>query len=299
MSTSSIKGGLSSFFSLLRVKDPVKREILESTMLIDRMLRTLESSRRSLESLADEYKRRAKVPGQDGEISRIIEEEVNNIFAYLSLITKTLHDLTRVKYRLETLAYIEEPLKVIPEILAELRSIEPELEKINPQLLTHIKMLEQRVTSILAVTSPVSIGNFSTANTYSQQQHAEIKEVKFTHTSVPKDQSTSQSVSMPVSTVKATKGSNVERQKSRSPVAQNTATSTKQLLKEPTVNLHKSESVSLPLHIIEQWILNELKITAGILDLGIFEKKYGISRERILEALSSLEAKGLIKIRRK
>jgi len=299
VSLSSVKGGLNNFFSLLKIKDPVKREILESTTLIDKMLRTLESSRRSLESLAEEYKKRAKVPGQDGEISKIIEEEVNNIFAYLSLITKTIHDLTRVKYRLETVVYIKEPLKVIPEILAELKNIEPELEKINPQLLTHIKMLEQRVASILAVTSPLSIGNTGAVNTYSQQ-HAEVKERKLTNITVPGDQS----VNVLTSTVKAIRDSssemqNIERRVSRSPVIQSTVTSAEQPFKEPVVSFRQSESASLPLHIVEQWILNELKIAAGILDLGVFEKKYGIPRERILEALSSLEAKGLIKIRRK
>jgi ribosomal silencing factor RsfS len=287
-----VKGGLSSFFSTFRIKDPVKRGILDSTTLIDRMLKTLESSRRSLEALAEEYKRRAKTPGQDSEVSRIIEDEVRNIFAYLSLITKTIHDLTRVKYRLETLFYIEEPLKAIPEILVELKNIEPELEKINPQLLAHIKMLEQRVTSILAITSPSSVS--STPIYTPQPTSPEISERDTSRSNESKAYTASTVVSKTVkeraeivktykSPVTLEKSSNIEIQR------------------EPTIEKQQAGTppANLPLHIIEQWILGELKVTAGILDIGVFERKYGVPRERILEALSSLEAKGLVKIRRK
>jgi ribosomal silencing factor RsfS len=287
-----VKGGLSSFFSTFRIKDPVKRGILDSTTLIDRMLKTLESSRRSLEALAEEYKRRAKTPGQDSEVSRIIEDEVRNIFAYLSLITKTIHDLTRVKYRLETLFYIEEPLKAIPEILVELKNIEPELEKINPQLLAHIKMLEQRVTSILAITSPSSVS--STPFYTPQPTSPEISERDTSRSNESKAYTASTVVSKTVkeraeivktykSPVTLEKSSNIEIQR------------------EPTIEKQQAGTppANLPLHIIEQWILGELKVTAGILDIGVFERKYGVPRERILEALSSLEAKGLVKIRRK
>jgi sugar-specific transcriptional regulator TrmB len=293
MSTSSIKGGLGSFFSALRIKDPVRRGIIDSTTLIDRMLKTLESSRRSLESLAEEYNRRAKAPGQDSEVSKIIEDEVKNIYGYLSLITKTIHDLTRVKYRLETLFYIEEPLKVIPEILAELKSIEPELEKINPQLLAHIKMLEQRVTSILAITSPSTIT--STPLQLAQSTGVEISEREPLRSGELKTQ-TARAVTISASKETAT----AVKQAYKSP-----STPEKSPTTETPLQVHVAEkqplntSDSLPLHIIEEWILNELKVTAGILDIGVFEKKYGIPRSRILEALSSLETRGLVKIRRK
>jgi len=294
MSLSSVKEGLSSFFSTFRTKDPVKRGIVESTTLIDRMLKTLESSRRSLESLIEEYKRRARAPGQDSEVSKIIEDEVRNVFAYLSLITKTIHDLTRVKYRLETLFYIEEPLKAIPEILVELKNIEPELEKINPQLLAHIKMLEQRVTSILAITSPTSISSIPTH--LLQQPSVETKSKTPSQLIKPRSQNTATLAD------KAVIESKVSVKQPLKPIeTRNKSQSAELQVQEPTIEkqLVEQSSASLPLHVIEQWILNELKVTAGILDLGIFEKKYGVSRGKILEALASLEAKGLIKIRRK
>lgn len=288
MSTSAIKGGFASFFSILRSRDPAKREILESIVLIEKMLRSLESTRKSLETLAEEYKKKAKTPGQDSEIAKIIEEEAKNVHAYLSLITKTVHDLTRVKYRLETLTHIEEPLKVIPEILRELKNIEPELERINPQLLTHIKMLEQRVTSILVATSPALQNNTSVyyqlrageaENSIAQQAPVQHKHISSEQTSTSSKRE-------------------VASEKQATPL---TTTPPGSILKEHVSELRKEvrESNTLPLHIIEQWVLNELKITAGVLDLGIFAKKYGVPREKILEALYSLEKKGLIRIRRK
>jgi uncharacterized membrane protein len=292
VSISSIREGLGGIFSTFRIKDPVKRGIVESTTLIEKMLRTLESSRRSLETLAEEYKKRVKTPGQESEIARIIDEEVKNIYAYLSLITKTIHDLTRVKYRLETLFYIEEPLKVIPEILTELKNIEPELEKINPQLLTHIRALEQRVASILAVTSPVN-------NIGVTLQLPPSRESETSQQTVPtKLQSTNNIVS---SSKIAEKESRVERSIIKPLEAQNTPIDIRQQVLEPTQKHVEVEAslIEIPLHVLEQWVLNELKITAGILDLGVFEKKYGVSRKRVLEALASLEAKGLVKIRRR
>jgi len=292
VSISSIRGGLGGIFSPFRVKDPVKRGILESTTLIEKMLRTLESSKRSLESLAEEYKRRVKTPGQESEIARIIDEEVKNIYAYLSLITKTIHDLTRVKYRLETLFYIEEPLKVIPEILTELKNIEPELEKINPQLLTHIRTLEQRVASILAVTSPVN--NIGVTLQFSPSRESETSQQAVT----TRLQSTSSIVSSSKITEKENKmeGNTVKTLKT-----QNAPTDIRQQASEFAQRHVEIEAsvIEIPLHVLEQWVLNELKITAGILDLSVFEKKYGVSRKKVLEALASLEAKGLVKIKRR
>ncbi|MEM4826765.1 MAG: hypothetical protein QXK07_01815, partial [Desulfurococcaceae archaeon] len=66
----------------------------------------------------------------------------------------------------------------------------------------------------------------------------------------------------------------------------------------PTASIIKQE-VNVPLNVVEQWILLELKQTAGILDLSAFEKKYGVPRALVLEALRSLESKSVVKVRRK
>jgi DNA-binding GntR family transcriptional regulator len=51
--------------------------------------------------------------------------------------------------------------------------------------------------------------------------------------------------------------------------------------------------------VVEEWILHELKLNGGVLNLKLFEAKYGVSKEVVFEALRSLEAKGKIKLRRK
>jgi hypothetical protein len=56
---------------------------------------------------------------------------------------------------------------------------------------------------------------------------------------------------------------------------------------------------NIPLHIVEDWVLQELKINSGVIDLRVFEAKYGVSKKLVLEALNSLESKNLIRIRRK
>ncbi|MEM4933258.1 MAG: hypothetical protein QXN82_00160, partial [Desulfurococcaceae archaeon] len=56
---------------------------------------------------------------------------------------------------------------------------------------------------------------------------------------------------------------------------------------------------SVPLHVVEQWLLNELKVSGGVLDIRLFEKKYGVTREVVLEAIRSLEARNIIRVRRR
>ncbi|MEM4934129.1 MAG: hypothetical protein QXN82_04630, partial [Desulfurococcaceae archaeon] len=132
MALSATSAGIfSKLYSVFKSRDPLKREILQSAGIIDRMLRSLETSKKNLETAIEEHKKKLKVQGDDKELAKIIDDEIRNIYGYLSMITKTIYDLARVKYRLETLFYVEEPLKIIPEVLEELRSVEPVIEKIN------------------------------------------------------------------------------------------------------------------------------------------------------------------------
>ncbi|MEM4601868.1 MAG: hypothetical protein QW808_03100, partial [Desulfurococcaceae archaeon] len=141
-------GVLSRFLSLFKNRDPAKKELVQSVTMLDKLLRSLEISRKNLEAVAEEHRKKMRSQGDDKELTKILDEEVKNIYGYLSMLTKTVYDLTKVKYRLETLFYVEEPLKVIPEVLEELKAIEPSIEKINPQLINQVRALEQRVASI-------------------------------------------------------------------------------------------------------------------------------------------------------
>jgi hypothetical protein len=150
VSTGSI---FSKFASIFKSKDPLKREIIQSASILDRMLRSLEFSKKNLETAVEEHQKKLKHQDDDSEMAKILDDEIKNIQGYISIINKTIYDLARVKYRLETLFYVEEPLKVLPEIIEELRAVEPVIEKINPQLINHIKSLEQKVASIMTLSS--------------------------------------------------------------------------------------------------------------------------------------------------
>lgn len=286
MSIATGTGVLGRFLSIFRAKDPLKREIVYSINTIDKILRSLEVTKKSLEAVAEEHKKRIKASDGDKEFTKILEEETRNIHGYLNLMTKSIYDLMRVKYRLETLFYVEEPLKVLPEVLEELRSVEPVIEKINPQLLSQIRTLEQKVAGLLAMSS------MNTPTLYSAlpSTSAHDQQVQKQHQVSPVSEKSAQMNNK--TTVQL-----IQEYESLQPPSKPL---TKQSIMQsaPTAPIIKQE-VNVPLNVVEQWILLELKQTAGILDLSAFEKKYGVPRALVLEALRSLESKNVVKVRRK
>ncbi|MEM0198872.1 MAG: hypothetical protein QXJ16_03765 [Desulfurococcaceae archaeon] len=286
MSIATGTGVLGRFLSIFRAKDPLKREIVYSINTIDKILRSLEVTKKSLEAVAEEHKKRIKASDGDKEFTKILEEETRNIHGYLNLMTKSIYDLMRVKYRLETLFYVEEPLKVLPEVLEELRSVEPVIEKINPQLLSQIRTLEQKVAGLLAMSSMNTPALYSALPSTS----AHDQQVQKQHQVSPVPEKSAQINNK--TTVQL-----IQEYESLQPPSKPL---TKQSIMQsaPTAPIIKQE-VNVPLNVVEQWILLELKQTAGILDLSAFEKKYGVPRALVLEALRSLESKNVVKVRRK
>lgn len=300
------------FTSFFKPKDPIKREIIQSASIIERMIKNLEFSKRNLENILEDHKRRVKSNTEDPEMKKILEDEIRNIGGYLSIISKTLYDLAKIKYRLETLMYVEEPLKVLPEIIEEVRTIEPLIEKINPELLNHVKTLEQKVASILAISSSYIPGITKSVETIEKPQEQVEKETK--QRSLPY-----------VQQILVAKTDKKTTEQSAHKTTPGKASSTSPGGKEEHLNLMKEETVKLPepvpaskanvqvskeqsqalistnipLHIVEQWILEELRVNSGILDIKAFERKYGVSREVIMKALASLESKNQIRIKRK
>lgn len=286
MSIATGTGVLGRFLSIFRAKDPLKREIVYSINTIDKILRSLEVTKKSLEAVAEEHKKRIKASDGDKEFTKILEEETRNIHGYLNLMTKSIYDLMRVKYRLETLFYVEEPLKVLPEVLEELRSVEPVIEKINPQLLSQIRTLEQKVAGLLAMSSMNTPALYSALPSTS----AHDQQVQKQHQVSPVPEKSAQISNK--TTVQL-----IQEYESLQPPSKPLS---KQSIMQsaPTAPIIKQE-VNVPLNVVEQWILLELKQTAGILDLSAFEKKYGVPRALVLEALRSLESKNVVKVRRK
>ncbi len=309
MALSATSAGIfSKLYSVFKSRDPLKREILQSAGIIDRMLRSLETSKKNLETAIEEHKKKLKVQGDDKELAKIIDDEIRNIYGYLSMITKTIYDLARVKYRLETLFYVEEPLKIIPEVLEELRSVEPVIEKINPQLINQIKALEQRVASIMALSSSY-IPGISSIPQQPVSAKIDVSEQKRAK-SVEREAMELRAGEKPLESVarNLVKSTELKREETVSAVTVRKAEAApipstserskpeQEVLKDTVKAVVES---SVPLHVVEQWLLNELKVSGGVLDIRLFEKKYGVTREVVLEAIRSLEARNIIRVRRR
>jgi len=264
------------------------------------MLRYLEASKKNLETLVEEHKKKLKTSSDDKELARIIDEEIKNAYGYLSMITKTIYDLSKVKYRLETLIYVEEPLRILPEVLEELRLVEPLVEKINPQLINQIRALEQRVAGIIAMSSsyiPGITGTLQQALTTSRQKEPVTSEVVRQALREEVKQSLVQNQVKP-SIIESEKAAPTPVLEKPIPVQ---LPPVSEQVKGSIVNQveEKATVASVPLHVVEQWILSELNASKGVLDVALFEKKYGVKRDKVLEALRSLEAKNLVRVRRR
>lgn len=259
---------------LLRARDPMKKSILESVATLDRMIRTIESSKKSLDSVLEEHQKRAKLLNSEGdkEFQDIINEEINNIVGYKTLFEKAILDLARVRYRLETLAYVEEPMKELPAVMEELQRIEPEVAKIAPDLLNQLRSLRKKVEDIIIETaaepSPGVTGRAPTTVVKTVAQPTVKKEDP---TLLPPP---------PPSEVKIPETSGGIKEQPQAIVVK------------------KPEPVEVPVHVVEQWLLDELRSKGGILDVSNFISKYRVRKEVVYLALRNLESKGVIKLKR-
>jgi len=310
--TATSTGIFGLFASIFKSKDPFKKELTQSLNILERMLRTLEASKKNLESVMEEHKKKINLYSSDHEMGKILSDEIHNINGYISVINKAIYDLIKVKYRLETLFYVEEPLKELPTIAEELKSIEPIIEQINPQLLNNIKLVEQKVASLMAISSSYIPGLIPRPPSLQDQGIAKLQQSKpitsaQTMTAVDKptgvkvEEKQMETTAQVKSAIKASQTVGAVETREAPKVLE-------QPLQQQVAGLHGEARElfepalvrsNVPLNVVEEWILHELKLNGGVLNLKLFEAKYGVSKEVVFEALRSLEAKGKIRLRRK
>ncbi|MEM4451649.1 MAG: hypothetical protein QW182_00425 [Thermosphaera sp.] len=273
----------SKITGLLKARDPMKKSILESVAMMDRMIRTIEASKKSLESVLEEHQKRAKLLSSenDKEFQNIINEEINNIVGYKTLFEKAILDLARVRYRLETLAYVEEPMKDLPGVMEELQRIEPEVAKIAPDLLNQLRSLRKKVEDILIETTAEPLPSHMLGKTpHSVRQGSSQQSLKSIEAPLLPPPPPSE-LKILESAVQAGGEPKVEVKEQQQALA-----------------IKKTEPVEVPVNVVEQWLLDELRAKGGILDIATFTSKYRVRKEVVYVALRNLESRGLVKLKR-
>jgi exonuclease VII small subunit len=310
--TATSTGIFGLFASIFKSKDPFRKELTQSLNILERMLRTLEASKKNLESVMEEHKKKINLYSSDHEMGKILSDEIHNINGYISVINKAIYDLIKVKYRLETLFYVEEPLKELPAIVEELKSVEPIIEQINPQLLNNIKLIEQKVASLMAISSSYIPGLIPRSPSLQDQGIAKLQQSKpitSAQTMTAVDKTTGVKVEeKQMETTAQVKSAIKASQTVRAVETREAPKVLEQPLQQQVAGLHRETRElfepalvrsNVPLNVVEEWVLHELKLNGGVLNLKLFEAKYGVSKEVVFEALRSLEAKGKIRLRRK
>jgi len=242
-----------------RPKDPITKGIYDAMAVLDRMINSIEATKKSLKSMREEHSRRAKFFASEGrkEYEDIFMNEIEHIQSLILMFNKVQYDLMRVRYRLETLTLVEEPMRQLPEVIQELQALKPEVEKIAPELSTMLLEVERKVTSIM------TSSNMSSA----------LNALSYTKNKVENE---------------ASKLISETQQKILPPLPPETT----------PVAVKVKEYSPVPLPLVKKWIIEEIKMNGGVFVVRDFANKYRVPKHIVYDALKKLEEEGLIKLKR-
>lgn len=157
LSTSGGRGFIGWITSIFKrsPKDPISKKIYEAISVVDRMITSIDITKRSLTQASQEHSRKARQFAEEGKkhYEEIFLQELEHIGGIMSVLEKTKVDLIRIKTRLSTIATMERPLRELPEVIEELRVLRPQIEKIMPQLTLMMTEVERKVQDIIATTN--------------------------------------------------------------------------------------------------------------------------------------------------
>jgi ribosomal protein S25 len=237
-------------------EDPISKNIYDAIAVIDKMISTIDITRRSLMDAQEEHTRKAQLFASEGKknYQGVFLDELRHIGGLLNMLEKVRIDLIRVKTRLRTVATMERPLNEIPEVIAEIRNLRPMIEKVMPNLTSMVMEVERKVEDVMISTSlpsaPTTIKN---------------------------------------QTVSPIKSKNKTSEYSMKAVIPPEPPSTK-----PVQTMKKQSAWTVTK--VKHAILVEIKNNGGILDIGALTRRYGIPKSMIYKALHQLENEGKIRL---
>ncbi len=241
-------------------RDPISKKIYEAISVIDRMITSIDITKRSLTQASEEHSRRAKQFADEGrkQYEEIFLQELEHIGGILSILEKSRVDLIRIKTRLSTIASMERPLRELPEVIEELRVLRPQVEKIMPQLTLMMTEVERKVQDIIATTNVPNLPSIPYTSTTSYAGKPVVE--------------SSRTGKLPPLPPKTTPSKLVNSSS----------------IATPTVSVN----------LVKKWLIHEIKSSGGVLDIGSFTRKYNVSKSIVFHALRQLEKEGKIRLAR-
>jgi len=246
-------------------KDNRATALTKMVYILDKIIEDLDASRRRMEDRYNDLAKKARSAALRGdkESHNIFLNEMDEVSKFIALIVHAKKYVLQIKLRLETMLDMGEAMDQLPTIMAELNNIKPVLAKVTPFVVEKITEFEKLVSEILVSTSvPSFYGKVKpreNAKTDTTTMSIEVKELLPPKTP-PKPARTVQ-----VSYVQTPRQSRVNR---------------------------------VSLSIIKKWLLEEISMANGFLIIDDFVRKYGVSKEAVLEALRQLHEEGKIVIKR-
>ncbi len=243
-------------------KDERSPAILKTLHIIAKVLEEIEITRRRMEDRYNDLAKKAKEAALKGDRDhhKILLIEMDEVGKLIALMEHAKKSVYQIQLRLETMLEMGNTFDQLPEIMNVISNLKPMLAKVTPELMEKMAELEKEVSSIMASTTiPPIYGKVKPKNVDVGTDAAE----ELRDLLPPQNTPTPQIIGYGGSWYK----------------------------QESTRNTTKN---NVGIDVVKKWLLDEIMLTNGFLDIEAFIRKYGVDKTTVLKALNKLYEEGKI-----
>lgn len=243
-------------------KDERSPAIIRTLHTIAKVLEEIDITRKRMESRYSDLAKKAKDAALKGDKDhhKILLVEMDEVSKLIALMVHAKKSIYQIKLRLETMLEMGNTFDQLPEVMETISSLKPLLAKVTPDLMEKMAELEKQVSSIMATTTLPPVYGKVVPKKTANGSPEELKELL-----PPQENERLEKEAVAVGY--APGGSTIY-------------------------------SNNVDLETIKKWLLDEIRITNGFIDLDMFSKKYGVDRSKVIKALNSLYEEGKIVFRK-
>lgn len=240
-------------------KDERSPAILKTLHTLAKVREEIEITRKRMEDRYNDLAKKAKEAALKGDRDHheILLAEMDEVSKFIALIEKAKKSVYQIQLRLETMLEMGGTFDELPEVMNVISNLKPVLAKITPDLMEKMAELEKEVSNIMASTTiPPIYGKMKPKGvSVSSEVSEELKEL------LPPQNT-------PISLATGYGGS----QHRRNTVVKN----------------------NVGIDVVKKWLLDEIMLANGFLDIDAFMRKYGVDKTTVLRALNKLYEEGKI-----
>lgn len=258
-STWGLFGWLARIFSPRR--DGRSPAMIRTLHIINKVLEEIEITRKRMEERYSDLAKKAKEAAIKGDKDHheILLVEMDEVSKLIALMEHAKKSVFQIRLRLETMLEMGNTFDQLPEIMNVISDLKPILARITPELMERMSELEKEVSSIMASTSiPPVYGRARPkeveVDSISNELKNELKDLL-----PPRNESNKYTLDDSAAKVEVSRRRN-----------------------------------NVDINVVKKWLLDEIKLSNGFLDIESFTRKYGVDKKTVLKILNMLYEEGKI-----